>query len=172
MNNEGFGTNGAPFEYTVEKKGKQRRNRKILFFLAYAVYVVVVFGVGVWSKLLVPALCFIPLSVWIISYFTWRYTNEEIKLTFFGGAMTVTRQFDGKNPKKILETKIKDIKSFVPYTPEAAQSLKKDSTVYAVQTEKCEDAYIMTLENNVIVMEANEKAMKIIKYYNNSLFEV
>ena len=83
--------------------------------------------------------------------------------------MTVTRQFDGKNPKVILDTKIKDIKNITPYTPEVAQSLKKDSTIYAVQTENCDGAYIVTLENATIVMEINEKAMKIIKYYNNSL---
>ena len=26
MNNEGYGSNGAPFEYAVEKQGKEKKN--------------------------------------------------------------------------------------------------------------------------------------------------
>ena len=171
MNNEGFGANGAPFEYTIEKNGKQRSTRRVLMIFSYIAYVIVVFVVGVLSKLLVPVLCFIPLSVWIISYFTWRYTKEEVKITLFGGTMTVTRMFDGKNPKKLAEIKIKDIKRLDPYSDTALESAKKDGVIYAVRNESCEGAYILISENVTIVMETNEKAMKIIKYYNNSLFE-
>ena len=33
MNSEGFGTNGVPYEYTIEKKGKKIARRKMLLIL-------------------------------------------------------------------------------------------------------------------------------------------
>ena len=41
MNNEGFGSNGAPFEYTVTKEGKQRSRRRLLLILLYVAWVAV-----------------------------------------------------------------------------------------------------------------------------------
>ncbi len=170
MNNEGYGANGAPFEYTVEKKGKKMRNRKILLILAYVVWVIVFFAVGALVKLILPMLCFIPLSVWFIAWLTWRYTKEEIKITLFGGTMTVTRLFDGKNPKKLAETKIKDIKKMEQYSAAALEANSNENMIYAVQNQVFDGAYILTWENTTVVMETNEKAVKIIKYYNSSLF--
>lgn len=54
MNNEGFGTNGVPFEYTIEKKGKNVTRRKILLMIAYVAWVIVFFTTGVLVKLILP----------------------------------------------------------------------------------------------------------------------
>jgi len=171
MNNEGFGTNGVPFEYTIEKKGKNVTRRKILLILAYVAWVILFFSVGAIVKLILPMLCFIPLSVWIIAWLTWRYTKEEIKITLFGGTMTVTRMYDGKNPKKLTETKIKDIKTFEKYSATSSAAIGENDVIYAVQDQVRDGAYILKWENTTVVMEANEKAMKIIKYYNSELFD-
>ncbi len=171
MNNEGYGSNGAPFEYTVETKGKKMRNRKILLILAYVIWVIVFFAVGAWVKLILPMLCFIPLSVWIISWLTWKFTKEEIKITIFRGTMTITRMYDGKNSRKLAETKIKDIEKMEQYSSAALEANSKENMIYAVQNQVFDGTYILTWENTTVVMEANEKAMKIIKYYNSALFE-
>ena len=171
MNNEGFGINGVPFEYTVEKKGKKMKNRKIFLMLAYVAWVILFFSVGAIVKLILPMLCFIPLSVWFIAWLTWRYTKEEIKITLFGGTMTITRQYDGKNAKKIAETKIKDIETLEQYSASALEANNKENMIYAVQNQELDGSYILTWQNTTLVMETNEKAMKIIKYYNSALFD-
>ena len=171
MNSEGYGANGVPFEYTVEKTGRQRSLRRYLLILAYVVWVIAVFVAGVLIKLILPLLCFIPLSLWIIIFFTWRYTKEEMKITLFGGDMTVTRLFDGKAPRVLAKTKIKDIKILKPYSPRALAVIGKDNIIYATRNDTCDGAYILAFGNTALVAEINDKAMKILKYYNEPLFE-
>ncbi len=169
MNNDGFGSYGSPFEYTVEKKGKRMNVRKILLILCYIAWIIAVFAVGIRIRLILPLLCFVPLSLWIIIFFTWRFTKEEMKITLFGGTMTVTRMYDGKNPKKIAEIKIKDIERLRLYSSAYLASQKPSNIIYATGNESCEGAYLLIWKDTAAVMDINEKAMKIIKYYNSEI---
>ena len=169
--NEGYGSNSAPFEYTIEKQGKDVKKRKILLILLYIAWTVLFLSVGVIVKLILPLLCFIPLSLWILVWLTWRFTHEEIKVTLSAGTMVVTRLFDGKNAKNLAEVKIKDIECFEKYSEEKMQKCNRDNIIYATQNTNLEEAYIVIWGNITVVMETNEKALKIIKYYNTSLFE-
>ena len=168
MNNEGYGSNGAPFKYTIEKQGKSRTRRRILLILAYAVWVILFFVIGVIVKLILPLLCFIPLSVWLISWLTWRFTHEEISITLFSGTMTVTRLFDGKMPQKLAEVKIKDIDCFEKYSADKMEIYNEKNIIDATTNGNYEEAYIAAWGETAVVMEVNEKALKIIKYYNKS----
>ena len=122
-------------------------------------------------KLILPMLCFIPLSVWILSWLTWCYTKEEIKITLFAGTMTITRMYDGKKCKKLAETKIKDIKMLEPYSANKFEALKTNNVIYAVENNITNEAYVLVWDNTTAIIEINEKTMKIIKYYTSSLFE-
>ena len=165
MNNEGYGSNGVPFEYTIEKQGKSRTRRRILLILGYAAWVIIFFTAGALLKLILPLLCFIPLSVWFLSWLTWRFTHEEMTVTLFSGAMTVTRKFDGKLPKKLTEVKIKDMECFEPYSEELMEKYKSANVIYATRDNNYAEAYIAAWGDTTVVMEVNEKALKIIKYY-------
>ena len=169
--NEGYGSNSAPFEYTIEKQGKEKSKRKILLSLLYIVWTVLFFSVGVIVKLILPLLCFIPLSLWILVWLTWRYTHEEIKISLSAGTMTLTRLFDGKNAKKLTEVKIKDIECFEKYSDEKMKACKCENIIYATQNSNYDEAYIVMWENITVVMETNETAIKIIKYYNTALIK-
>lgn len=171
MNNEGFGSNGAPFTYTVEKEGKTKKKRKILLIALYVVWVIVFFTVGVLTKLILPLLCFIPLSVWLLVWLTWKYTHEEISITLFSGTMTVTRLFDGKKPKKLAEVKIKDIECYERYSAEKIAEYKPENVINGIRDTNYDEAYIASWGESAVIMETNEKAVKIIKYYNSSLFK-
>ena len=165
MNNEGFGTNGVPFECTVEKKGKKQTIRKLIFVSIYVMWVILCLFAGFGLKLVVPLLCFIPLSVWILVYFTWKFTNEEIKITLFSGTMTVERLYDGKKPKKLAQTRIKDIEAVEPYSVEVMDKYKGCYVIYAIKNKNFDTSYVISFDNTVIVTEINDKMMRIIKYY-------
>ncbi|MBE6546033.1 MAG: hypothetical protein E7668_01160 [Ruminococcaceae bacterium] len=171
MNNEGFGSNGAAFEYTVTKEGKQRTRRRLLLILLYIAWVVIFFTVGTLTRLMLPLLCFIPLSLWIIVFLTWRWTKEEIKLSFLGGTLTVTRMYDGKSPKKLAEVRIKDLELIAKDAEKRLADYPKDSVIYAVRDDSAEGAYIAAWGEQALVFETNEKALKILKYYYSGTVE-
>ncbi len=165
MNNEGFGSNGSAFEYTVAAKGRACSLSRLLLILAYVIWVVVIFTVGILSRILLPFLGFVPLSLWIIVFFTWRLTKREIKLVFLAGKMTVIRQFDGKNQKVLAEVTIKEIESFKPYEADDETLLHEKRLITATRTEDRTGAYLALWGNTALLFEANEKVLKILKYY-------
>ena len=167
MNREGFGSNGSAFEYTVPREGKSQTIRRLLLLGAYAAWVILFFTVGVLSRILLPCLALVPISVWILSYFTWRFSKKELKLGFYTGTLTVTRQFDGRNARPIAKITIKDLKWIRPYTEEDAHLLSEARhLICATRSGTAETgAYLALWEDNALVFEANEKALKILKYY-------
>lgn len=168
MNNEGFGSNGAAFEYAIPREGKTRTSRRALLIVAYVAWVMIFFTVGVLTRLALPLLCFIPLSLWILVFLTWRWTKEEIKLSFLGGGVTVTRMYDGRNPKKLYEARIKSLRQITDCTPKKLEQYEKSGRhqiLYAIRGDHPEGACLAVWDGQVLIFEANEKALKIIKYY-------
>lgn len=167
MNNEGFGSNGAAFEYTVTSEGKRRSLSRLLLLLLYVLWTVAFFAAGVLSRILLPLLCFIPLSLWIIVFLTWRLTKREIKLVFLAGKMTVVRQFDGKNQKTLAEVTIKEIETVKKYEMGDEALLAGKHVICATHTEDRTGAYVALWGNTALLFETNEKALKILKYYGS-----
>ena len=67
--------------------------------------------VGSIVKLILPLLAFIPISLWILVYFTWRYTQVAYEYSFFGGVLKVNRLLGEKSRRTIAEIKIRDLDS-------------------------------------------------------------
>ena len=165
MNREGFGSNGAAFEYTVTDEGRYRSLSRLILLLAYALWTVIFFTVGVLTRILLPLLCFIPLSLWIIIFLTWRLTKKEIRLSFLAGKLTVIRQYDGKNQKILAEVTIKEIDTVKRYEASDAELLHGKQVIRALRGEQTDSAYLALFGNTALLFEANEKALKILKYY-------
>lgn len=179
MNNEsGFGANGAPYEYSVaEAKTKKLLLKKLLFVAAYVLYCATVLIVGVIVKLILPILCFIPLSLWIIIFLTWRFTQVEYECSFFSGNLTVSKILGGRSRKKLCEVRLRDLAAVFPYEDvnvSRAESFKAEKTVFATSDMGTESLYIALWTDTdsgkrmMLLFEPNEKAIKIIKYYNMS----
>ena len=68
----------STYEYVASpRKQPIYKLKRVLMILAYVAYVVVLLIVGMTTKLLVPMLALVPLSLWIIIFFTWRYVSVE-----------------------------------------------------------------------------------------------
>ncbi|MBE6589090.1 MAG: hypothetical protein E7643_02820 [Ruminococcaceae bacterium] len=181
MNSDsGFGANGAPFEYAVaEAKNAKLRLKKLLFLLAYVLYGATVLIVGVAVKLILPILCFIPLSIWIIVFFTWKYTQVEYEYSFFSGTLTVSKILGGRKRKNLTKVHIRDLATVFPYSEKALQRAEgygAKETVFAASSAEAPDLYVALWEDketgvrHMLCLELNEKAIKIIKYYNMAAF--
>ena len=179
MNSDsGFGSSGAPFEYTVaEANNKALKTKKTLFIVAYVAYVAIVFAIGSMTKILLPFLCFIPLSLWFIIWMTWRFTQVEYEYSFFSGALTVNRILGNRTRKKMMEVRIQAFSAIFQAT-EANQSkieaFEAETTILAASAADAENLWVALwndAENGkrcALYFEPNEKAVKILKYYNAS----
>ena len=176
--NSGFGSSGAPYEYTVaEAKNKALKTKKTLFIVAYVLYAVVIFGIGSMTKLMLPLMCFIPLSLWIIVWLTWRYTQVEYEYSFFSGALTVNRILGNRTRKKMMEIRIQNFSS-VMEASEANQSkieaFEAETTVFAASAADAENLWVALWNDaesgkrGALYFEPNEKAIKILNYYNKA----
>ncbi|MBR2354584.1 MAG: hypothetical protein IKA76_08800 [Clostridia bacterium] len=165
MNNEGFGSNGSAYEYTVACEGRRKTLSRLILLTVYAIWVIAFFTMGVLTRILLPLLCFIPLTLCILVFFTWRLTKKEIKLSFLAGRMTVIRQFDGKNQKKLAEVPIKEIETVKPYDASDVSLLHGKHVIHALKNDSEEGAYLALFGQTALLFEANEKALKILKYY-------
>lgn len=178
MNNDsGFGANGAPFEYAVaEAKTKRLKAKKLALICAYVLWGAVAL-IGGSSTGFLPILCFIPLTIWILVFLTWKYTQVEYECSFFSGKLTVSRILGGRTRKRIVEVQIKDLSQVLPHTNrnrEQAEAYGAENVYFAASAPDAGDLYYALWEDKetkkrcVLSLELNEKAIRIIKYYNMS----
>ena len=68
----------SSYEFVVAQKAEGRfLRRRILFILMYIVYVVTFLGIGIITRIGIPLVALVPVTTWILIFFTWRYVQVE-----------------------------------------------------------------------------------------------
>ena len=176
----GYSSGGAPFEYTVsEAKNAKLTFKRITLVALYALYVIGVLLAGGTLKLILPMLALIPISLWIIIFFTWRYTQVEYEYSFLSGELTVSRVLGGRSRKKIAELTIRNASAVLPCETEYAARIEAfgGKTIFAASSENAPELYAVLYQNGqgekcVLFIELIDKAVKIMRYYNPSAVTV
>ena len=165
-------------EYTVEQKAEGKYlTRRILLVLLYVVFTIgyfLFFTIG--PIKLYPLIAILPIFLWILIFFTWRYVAVEHEYTIASGTMTFSDIYGNRSRRTLLEAKIKDMSEIAPLTEESRKKCTGEgiSKVYDfLSTQSSPDAYyaICAKEGGVriaIFFEATEKSLKIMKFYNSS----
>ncbi len=167
------------YEYSVEhsKKDKRLRRKKLLLMAGYILYCMVGISLAAFSNfgvLVAPLIALVPVTCWIISFFTWRYVCPEYKYRTISGAITFEIIYGNKTTKKMFETRIAEADEIAPYSERAAASIEKwkpDNTYFGVSDLTSPDVYYMLFTDEdgkrcVYYFEATEKALKILSFYN------
>ena len=174
----GYGTNGVPYEYTVsEAKSKTLLFKRITLIALYCLWVVGWLLVGLWFQLIVPFLALIPITLWILVLATWHFTQVEYEYSFFAGALTVSRIRGNRWRKKLAEVTIRELSALYPCDDaHSAQidAFHEDRTVFAASSTQAPDLYVAFWSDEehgktALYFEPNEKALKILRYYNFSV---
>ena len=174
--NSGFGSSGAPFEYAVaEAKNKALKLRKTLLILGYIVYVVVFFAIFVSINIFMCA--FVLISSIAVVWLTWRFTQIEYEYSFFAGELTVNRILGNRTRKKMMEIRIQSFSTILPANEtnqSKIEAFEAETTILAASAADAENLWV-ALWNDAesgkrcaLYFEPNEKAIKILKYYNAS----
>jgi hypothetical protein len=168
----------APYEYTVEQKveGSLRLKRLALLFLYILYPAALIFVVGNGSAAIIaPLLAFIPLSLWIIIFLTWRYVKISYQYTVMSGKLAFVKHYGTRTHKTQCEIMLKDAKLIAPVGfrehDERLEIFAPEITYSALSSKNAPDRYYIAFENTegkkcVLFFEATSKALEICKMYN------
>ena len=171
----GFGSNSAPYEYTVaEQKSRALLFKRVTLIAVYVLWAAAWLILGITIGIIAPLLAFIPLTLWILVFFTWRLTQVEYEYSFFAGTLTVSRVLGGRSRRRLIEVSIRDLASVCPCDEENAARIDAYGaahTVFAASSSESENLYAALWNDDdsgkhVLYFEPDEKAVKIIRYYN------
>ena len=119
------------------------------------------------------AITFLPLLIWAMIFFTWRFVSPEYEYSTLSGEITFTTIFGGKSRRKLFTINIRDFQKIAPYdeAAEAYVSAQKCARDFQCMSSlQAPDLYygifMLGEEKCVVYFEATEKALKILKYYN------
>ncbi len=173
----GFNTSGAPFEYTVaERNGTKLLFKRLTLIALYVLWVAVWLLIGAAARVIVPLLALVPISLWILIFLTWRLTQVEYEYSFFAGVLTVSRVLGGRTRRELCRVTIRNAVSVLPCEEEFTSQIEKfdaERTVFAASDQNAPDLYAMLWcdedgTRSLLLFEPNEKALKILRYYNMS----
>ena len=175
-NSSGWSAGSAPYEYTVaEKKTRTLCFKRVALIALYVLWVIGWLLAGVMIKLIVPLLAFIPISLWVLVFFTWRLTQVEYEFSLFSGEMTVSRVLGGRSRRVLCTVKLRDVELLIPCSvDEAAVRIDRfapQRVIYAASNEDSPALFAALYKNDdgiptALYFEPDEKARKIVRYYN------
>jgi hypothetical protein len=165
------------YEYVVSPKAQPVwKIKRVLAVVGYIIFALVLFAVGLKTRLLVPMLALLPLCTWMLVWFTWRYVSVEYEYSFVSGVMTLSKILGGRSRKKVLELRIKELRTIAPYDgdyiKQAEQYLPEKSFDFSSSMQS-PDLYFSLFETEdgrrgILYFEATREALRILRYYNTS----
>ncbi len=162
-------------EYTVVQKaeGKNRTNRLLLIalYVVYSALFCVVFLGGIGSFKIPMMIALLPVTLWIIIFFTWRYVSVEHEYMLASGVMTFVDICGGRKRKTLFACPVKEMREIAPLR--ATTQLNVKTTVDMRGSVKSTDSYYFIIndrdgEPTAVLFEATSKALQIMKYYNSA----
>ena len=162
------------YEYAAEQKSEGRwKLARILVFSSYVLFVATYFLV-LYIIRLIPLFAITPIIVWILVFFTWRYTKPDYRYFIEKGEFSFCVFFGKKTKKKKTEFKISSAEAIAP-----ADSLKEEIRTFAPQkiysavpSINSTDVYAALYTDKkgnkcVLYFVATERALKLLHFYNS-----
>lgn len=166
------------YEYVVAQKSEGKfKTMKIVLFIIYATYVIGIMAIILnFAVALVPLYALVPVTTWMLVFFTWKYTNPEYEYVVNSGHLVFTTVYGRRTRKEMLKLTLKDCKTIAPLNDEYRKKLDEFAptlTFSALSSINAQDAYFATFETEdgqkaVFYFEATEKMLKICRMYNSS----
>lgn len=163
-------------EYVVSPaKQPAWRLKRLLAIAGYVVYALTFFFVGMTLRLIVPMMALIPLTTWILVWFTWPLVSIEYEYSIVSGNMILCRIGAGRVRRRVAEIHIKDMHAIAPYDGDyikAAEQYAPEQTIDFTSSMQSPDVYYALYETDkgrrgILYFEATARALKMLRYYNS-----
>lgn len=161
-------------EYTVTKRA-EGKNLPLRIFLI-GVYILFALGYFLFFTVVLPIVMLIallPLFLWMLVFFTWRYVSLEIEYQIVSGTVSFYHIYGGRSRKKKFSCKIKDMQTIAPMDRSHEREYSRAVLLRDFRgTKNTPDAYFFTIEKNgkigAVYFEATSKTLKSFRYYNSA----
>ena len=170
------------YEFVVEqaKEGKHRLARLGMVSL-YVLYCIAWLVAGLITKL-IPLLALVPVTLWIIVYFTWRYVSLEYEYSIMSGELTFSKIFGGRSRRTVMKMRLRDASLIAPLDGDIysakATAYQPEVEFSAISSLKAPDIYFMLFEledeksgkkkRAIFYFEATAGALKCCRFYNQA----
>lgn len=167
----------SDFEYTVAQNHEGKwRAYKWLMVLGYVLFSGAYFIVA--TSIRFPQIvAILPLFLWILIFFTWKYVNPEYKYKITAGHLHFFRIFgkNGKKGKEILKIKLIDAMYIMPLEDALGKikDIEPKKTYSALPSKVCSDSYIILYKNEksepeAFLFKVTSDALKSLRFYNKN----
>lgn len=167
-----YANNYTEFAVVQKPEGKYL-GRRILLISLYIIYAAAFCLLFLAGPVKIPMLVsLLPVTLWILIFFTWRYAAVEHEYMISSGTITFVNIFGGRTRRVLFSCVIKDMMQIAPLTETAQYTFADAEAVIDMRgSVKAEDGYFFTIRDAdgkkvAVLFEATEKAVKIMKYYN------
>ena len=162
------------YEYTVAQKSEGKwKIRKCLMLTAYFVYTLAYF-LAIYISRIIPLGALIPVTLWILIFFTWRYVKPEYQYKINEAILTFNIIYGSRTKKKVTAFKICDAEHILPLAE--AETIMRDYapkiTYNALPSNQCTDAYAILYKDEMgtpcaFLFKATEQGLKSLRFYNS-----
>lgn len=173
----GFGGGGAPYEYVVaEERSGALMLKKTGLILLYVVWGLGLLVAGAVIKLILPLLAFIPITLWMLIYFTWPLTQVAYEYSFFGGELRVSRILGERKRRELATVRISTLGS-VAFCGENGERPSADRVIFAASSKSAPRLAVAAWKNDrdervAMYLELDDKALRILRCYNAAVAPV
>ena len=164
-------TNASEFGCSQQREGKWKLYKWLLLLL-YVAYTVTYLFVIIETRFF-PLGALIPVTLWIIVHFTWRYTNPDYKYVVDAGVLTFYVSYDKKTREKF-KIHLKEALAIAPKEQiyKETRGLKIQKSYNALPTKHETDAYAIVFKKEtkvcILYLKVTRATLKSLHYYNNN----
>ena len=173
----------SSYEFSVSQKREGKWIAARVGLIAfYMLFVLTALLLGLKLRLIVPLLAFIPLSLWILIFVTWRYVQVDYEYSMESGTLSFTKIYGNRQRKRIFTMQLADAVRIAPLADEAeaarGAAYHPEREFVGVSTMYAHDIYFVLFELDdaknrekrraIFYFEATAKALAICRFYNPS----
>lgn len=162
------------YEYAASQKteGKWLIYR-ILLMTLYVLYTTGYF-VFIFVTRMIPLGALIPVTLWIIIFFTWKYTKPDYKYIIEAGKLNFYVIYGNKKKHLKAEIRVSSAEKIAPVSEISAEiaDFSPEIVYSALPCSNASDAYALLYTNEsgkkcVFYFVATEQALKLLRFYNS-----
>ena len=160
------------YEFSCEQKSEGKwKLFKALLLLAYVAYTAIYLFLII-KFAFVPLGALIPFTLWIIVYFTWRYTKPEYKYRIESGYLIYSVSY-GKKDNEKLKIHISEADAVAPKSIIEEAFKSSSPKIYNAVPSKAEsDAYGIAFKTGtkvcILYFKVTRDTVKCLHYYNKA----
>ena len=162
-------------EYAVAQKAEEKNLLlRILLITGYVLFAAAYFLFFTTYLKIVMLISLLPLFIWMLVFFTWRFAAVEHEYQIVSGTITFSDVYGNRSRKKKFECKIKDMLAIAPMDRTHESDYTQAILTHDFRgSKKSPDSYYFTYKNDAgktcaVYFEATSRTLKSFRYYNST----